>query len=223
MNEIEVIAEGLAFPEGPVIMADGSVIVVEIMAGRVTRCWKGRSETICEPGGGPNGAAIGPDGALYVCNNGGLGHAGGPTQPGRIERVDLATGKVDVVYDTCDGKPLSAPNDLMFDCDGQMWFTDLGKMHEDTKDMGGLYCASPDGSRIVRIKARAFSYNGVGISPDMTTVYAADTFSAPSTGASRNRKAATSRPARATSCSTAWRWRHQATSASRRSARASRP
>ena len=178
MAGIEVVAEGLAFPEGPVVMADGSVIVVEIMAGRVTRCWNGRSEAICEPGGGPNGAAIGPDGALYVCNNGGMAHAGPSPGPGRIERVDLATGKVDRVYDSCDGTMLSAPNDLMFDCDGQMWFTDLGKMLGDVKEMGGLYCASPDGSRIARIKSRAFSYNGVGISPDMTTVYAADTFSA---------------------------------------------
>ena len=175
---IEVVAEGLAFPEGPVVMADGSVIVVEIMAGRVTRCWNGRSEAICEPGGGPNGAAIGPDGALYVCNNGGMAHAGPSPGPGRIERVDLATGKVDRVYDSCDGTMLSAPNDLMFDCDGQMWFTDLGKLLGDVKEMGGLFCASPDGSRIARIKSRAFSYNGVGISPDMTTVYAADTFSA---------------------------------------------
>src|SRR5687768_12194536 len=71
-GSVEIVAEGLAFPEGPVIMADGSVIVVEIAGGRVTRCWEGRKETICEIGGGPNGAAIGPDGALYVCNNGGM-------------------------------------------------------------------------------------------------------------------------------------------------------
>ena len=111
---MEVIAEGLEFPEGPVVMADGSVIVVEIKGGRITRCWNGKSETICAIGGGPNGAAIGPDGALWVCNNGGIG-ATGPAAQGRIERVDLATGTFERVYDSCDGKPLQGPNDLVFD------------------------------------------------------------------------------------------------------------
>jgi gluconolactonase len=73
MSAVEIVAEGLQFPEGPVWMQDGSVIVVEIAAGRITRVLPdGRTETIAAPGGGPNGAAIGPDGALYVCNNGGF-------------------------------------------------------------------------------------------------------------------------------------------------------
>jgi gluconolactonase len=83
--DYEAIAEGLAFPEGPVVMADGSVIVVEIQAGQVTRCWNGRKEVIARPGGGPNGAAIGQGGALNACNSGGLRHDGGPTEPGRID------------------------------------------------------------------------------------------------------------------------------------------
>ena len=63
--DIEIIAEGLGFPEGPVVMADGSIILVEIQAGLISRIWgDGRREVIAEPGGGPNGLAIGPDGAL---------------------------------------------------------------------------------------------------------------------------------------------------------------
>ena len=101
---MEVVAEGLAFPEGPVVMADGSVIVVELAGGRITRCWNGRSEVICAIGGGPNGAAIGPDGALWVCNNGGLDlakfqNARGPGCEGRIERVELSTGRFERVYE----------------------------------------------------------------------------------------------------------------------------
>lgn len=179
MSQLEVIAEGLAFPEGPVVMADGSVIVVEIMGRRVTRCWGDlRKETVSEPGGGPNGAAIGPDGALYVCNSGGMGHDGSPKEAGRIERIDLATGKVERLYDSCDGTPLGAPNDLMFDADGNIWFTDLGDTGPDCKFYGGLYCARSDGSAITRIYGRAISYNGVGISPDMQTVYVSDTYTA---------------------------------------------
>jgi len=53
--EFELVADGLAFPEGPVAMADGSVIVVEVAGGRITRCWgDGRKEILAEPGGGPN-------------------------------------------------------------------------------------------------------------------------------------------------------------------------
>jgi gluconolactonase len=178
MADYEVIAEGLAFPEGPVVMADGSVILVEIHAKQVTRCWNGRTEVVATPGGGPNGAAIGPDGALYICNSGGMGHDGSPTEPGRIERIDIGSGKVARIYDACDGIPLGAPNDLMFDSDGNFWFTDLGKTGADCKFYGGLYCARPDGSAITRIYGRAISYNGVGVSPDMKTVYVADTFTA---------------------------------------------
>ena len=178
MSQYEIIAEGLAFPEGPVVMADGSVILVEIAAGKVTRCWNGRKELVAEPGGGPNGAAIGPDSALYVCNSGGLGHRGPTPGPGRIERIDLATGRIERIYESCDNVPLSAPNDLMFDSEGNFWFTDLGKIGADGKQFGGLYCAAPDGNHISRIKGGALSYNGVGISPDMQTVYVADTFTA---------------------------------------------
>jgi gluconolactonase len=170
MTEVQIVAEGLDFPEGPVVMADGSVIVLEVHAGRISRCWNGRKEVVSQPGGGPNGAAIGPDGALYLCNNGGQ-TAPAAEPAGRIERIDLATGRVERLYDACDGVALSAPNDLMFDTDGALWFTDLGRGTERGKEFGGLYCARPDGGAITRIKGRALSYNGVGISPDMKTVY----------------------------------------------------
>jgi len=174
---MEVIAEGLAFPEGPVVMADGSVIVVEIMAGRVTRCWNGRTELVCQTGGGPNGAAIGPDGALWICNNGGMA-PGGERGPGRIERIDLATGRCERVHESCDGLPLRGPNDLVFDATGRLWFTDLGSGHEDVRTIGGLYTVSADGGTITAVNRRSISYNGIGLSPDQKHVYVADTWQA---------------------------------------------
>ncbi|MFT5329820.1 MAG: gluconolactonase [Parasphingorhabdus sp.] len=180
---MEIIAEGLAFPEGPVVMADGSVIVVELAGGRITRCWNGRAETVCDIGGGPNGAAIGPDGALYVCNNGGLDlekfqNARGNGHEGRIERVDLATGKFERIYDSFDSVPLQAPNDIVFDADGRIWFTDLGKTHDGIRTASGLFSALTDGSEIFAIDRHAVSYNGVGLSPDGASVYVADTHQA---------------------------------------------
>src|SRR5207249_9886828 len=129
---MRTIATGLQFPEGPIAMPDGSVLLVEIRRGTLSRVSPdGRITVVAECGGGPNGAAIGPDGACYICNNGGMApnlyNASGPEAIGRIERVDLATGKVERLYDHVNGRPLSAPNDLVFDRAGGVWFTDLGK------------------------------------------------------------------------------------------------
>jgi hypothetical protein len=67
------LAAGLRFPEGPVAMRDGSVILVEIEGRRLTRIEpEGKRSTIATFGGSPNGAAIGPDGKCYVCNSGGF-------------------------------------------------------------------------------------------------------------------------------------------------------
>src|SRR5437870_314102 len=67
------VTAGLGFPEGPIALPDGSVIVVEIEGGRLTKVLaSGKRETIAALGGGPNGAALGPDGKCYVCNNGGF-------------------------------------------------------------------------------------------------------------------------------------------------------
>jgi gluconolactonase len=181
--DFELVAEGLAFPEGPVVMADGSVILVELVGGRISRCWNGRREVISEIGGGPNGAAIGPDGALYVCNSGGVDlarqqNATGPGTEGRIERVDLATGRVERLYESCDGHPLSAPNDLVFAPNGELWFTDLGKIHGFISEAGGLFRCQTNGAAIAAVRRGPVSYNGVGISPDGATVYVADTHQA---------------------------------------------
>jgi gluconolactonase len=186
--EVVEIASGLAFPEGPVWRPDGSIVLVEIQAGRVTRVRPdGARETIATPGGGPNGAAIGPDGALYVCNNGGFewhsvggltvpGHQARDYSGGRIERVDLASGAVDVLYDRCGAHPLRGPNDLVFDDSGGFWFTDHGKIRERDRDRGGLYWARADGSEIREVAYPLDSPNGVGLSPDGRRVYVAETF-----------------------------------------------
>src|ERR1700719_4367064 len=81
MSNVRVLATGLEFPEGPVVMPDGSVVLVEIRGQRLTRVWPdGRKEVVAQIPGGPNGAAIGPDGKCYICNNGG-GSSGAPARP----------------------------------------------------------------------------------------------------------------------------------------------
>ncbi|MBR0782161.1 SMP-30/gluconolactonase/LRE family protein [Bradyrhizobium iriomotense] len=182
------IASGLAFPEGPVALADGSVIVVEIEGGRLTRVLRsGRKEVIAHLGGGPNGAAIGPDGKCYVCNNGGFSwqrdesNFARPTgraedyTTGRIEQVDLATGAVKTLYDSCNGVPLKGPNDIVFDDKGGFWFTDLGKTYGRLMDRGAVYYACTDGSMIKEAIFPIMTPNGVGLSPDGRTLYVSET------------------------------------------------
>jgi len=185
MPEIRVVASGLRFPEGPVAMADGSVILGEIAGSAVTRIAPGGAKSpVGKAGGGPNGVATGPDGALYVCNNGGNEYAQGgflstgPSkdyQGGYIQRIDPRTGDTKVLYSQCSGHKLSAPNDLVFDRQGGFYFTDLGKRYARQRDHGGLYYALPDGSKIVELVHPMLSPNGVGLSPDEKTVYVADT------------------------------------------------
>ncbi len=188
--DFELVADDLGFPEGPVWMEDGSIILVEISKGCVTRIWgDGRKEVIATPGGGPNGAAIGPDGALWICNNGGFkyherngllipGNCPDDYSGGRIERIDLSTGKVERVLDTVEGFPLKGPNDLVFDRDGNLYFTDHGKTYSRHRDFGGLFFLSNGASEAVELDHHHTSPNGVGLSPDEKTVYMADTMTA---------------------------------------------
>lgn len=176
---MQVLAEGLEFPEGPIAMGDGSVILVEIRRGTLTRVWNGKAEVIAELGGGPNGAALGPDGAVYVCNNGGGVLAGEetgrPVEGGRIERVDLGAGTFERVFDRVEGRPLSAPNDLVFDRQGGFWFTDFGKTLGRKRDLSGVYYAAPGAGAVAEISFGGTGYNGIGLAPDERTVYAAET------------------------------------------------
>ena len=183
----QVMATGLQFPEGPIALPDGSVLVVELAAGRLTRVLpSGELKVVAEVGGGPNGAAIGPDGHCYICNNGGFSWRTDdgfmrPTGPaadyvgGGIQRLDLETGAVQTLYTHCDGIPLHGPNDIVFDDHGGFWFSDFGKTFEDRILRGAVYYARTDGGLIRRAAHPVLTPNGVGLSPDGHTLYVTET------------------------------------------------
>lgn len=182
------ITTGLDFPEGPIALADGSVLVVEIKGGRLIRVLPDGTKTVAaELGGGPNGAAMGPDGKVYVCNNGGFNWItaeDGHMRPhgrwddyvcGSIQRVDLASGAVETLYSQCDGEPIKGPNDIVFDDQGGFYFTDHGKSYGRLMDRGAIFHAAMDGSSIREVAFPCITPNGIGLSPDGATLYATET------------------------------------------------
>ena len=185
--KITPIASGLRFPEGPVAMPDGSVILVEIERRTLSRVTSnGKVQAIATLGGGPNGAAPGPGGKIYVTNNGGLKFVERPGRvfpvgqaddyvSGSIQVVDPVSGKVETLYDTCDGRRLRGPNDLVFDRAGGFWFTDLGKTRERDADRGAVYYAKADGSSIREAIFPLERPNGIGLSPAERTLYVVET------------------------------------------------
>jgi gluconolactonase len=192
--DLRVITSDLRFPEGPIACTDGSILVVEVRGETLTRVFpNGELQTVATLPGGPNGAAVGPDGAVYVCNNGGLpwtqlpdlswypvDASTGSMRPdnythGWIERIDPATGAVDRLYESDGESPLSAPNDLVFDRDGTLWFTDTGKTDETRSVLGRVCRASHDGRSIATVASGLLGPNGIGLSPDGSYLYVADT------------------------------------------------
>ena len=192
MADLVEVTSGLKFPEGPIAMPDGSVILVEMFGPRLTRVLPdGSKETVAEVPGGPNGAALGPDGKVYLCNNGarfteadlgGLCFPGPVTMSkyigGRIQTVDIATGTVEDLYTECDGRPFWAPNDLVFDEHGGFYFTDHGLTDDEARisHVTGIYYGKADGSEVREVVFPAHEPNGVGLSPDGRKLYWAETW-----------------------------------------------
>jgi gluconolactonase len=181
-DQVTIIAEGLQFPEGPIWLPDGTVLCVEIKAGTLTASERdGTRRVVAQLGGGPNGAALGPDGACWVCNNGGfkfavrdgrLVTAGTPEdyKHGAIQRVELSTGRFETVYASCEGSDLRGPNDMVFDGHGGFYFTDPGKLRGRAMDCGSVFYARADGSAIREVAHPMSIPNGIGLSPDGRTL-----------------------------------------------------
>lgn len=188
-TSIREVASGLQFPEGPIALADGSFLVVEIARKTLTRISaSGKTEVVATLEGAPNGAAIGPDGRCYITNNGGMTffEKNGLLIPsltpedyrtGAIDVVDLGSGRVERLYESCGEIPLRGPNDLVFDPHGGFWFTDLGKTFKGARqrDRGAVFYARADGNLIKQAIFPLEGPNGIGLSPDGGHVYIAET------------------------------------------------
>ena len=215
---MRLLADGLAFAEGPVLLPGGDILVCETNGEGLVRVGlDGRTTLYASVGGGANGAAIGPDGAIYVCNNGGgrVVREQRPDgtitmrpprpdekvrKPGRIQRV-VEGGEAKTLYNSCDGRALMSPNDIVFDRSGHFYFTDYGffageireaglaTVGEDAATLrplsmvmrtppGSVYYAAADGTAIREVMHPMAGPNGVGLSPDEKTLYVSESVTA---------------------------------------------
>jgi gluconolactonase len=176
LQDVELVADDLAVPEGPVARDDGSVIFVEIRRGTLDRVdADGAFEVIANCGGGPNGVAIAPDGAAWVCNN---GRRYPDYEGGRLERVDLETGAVEVACVSSNYGPLRRPNDLVFDTSGGLWLTDFGGPSgwgsgDDVS--GSIHYVAPGAISTTVAFPSLHDPNGIGLSRDGSTLYFSET------------------------------------------------
>ncbi len=166
-----LLAQGLEFPEGPIAMPDGSIVFTQIRGQCLSRYRAGEITTLANTGGGANGATLGPDGAFYVANNGGISvgpHGGWSAEsqiPGRIQRVS-PDGQLSDVAVALPGEPPNRPNDLCFGPDGLLYFTDPHNW-EDLANLkpGRVNRTTLDGEVELLAQVDRFP-NGIGFGPD---------------------------------------------------------
>src|SRR5216683_6261611 len=146
-----LLASGLGFPEGPVVMPDGRIVFCDGNVGELLVYQGGTISTFARTGGSPWGTVLGSDGAIYVTQGGNVPGSGDTSTVSGIQRV-RADGTVELLYSEVDDRTLFGPNDLAFGPDGRLWFTDSGSEFDDRFDVrspGRLFAITPEGGQMI--------------------------------------------------------------------------
>ena len=162
VGEVRKLHGDLQFTEGPTGDSQGNLYFTDIPANRIyRRSADGKLSVFLEPSGHCNGLMLLGDKTLYACS-----------MDGRVIRVSVDDAKVESVTEKFEGKRFNAPNDLVLDAAGGIYFTDPHYRAPMPLPQGetAVYYISSQGqtSRIVTgLKAP----NGVILSPDEKTLY----------------------------------------------------
>jgi gluconolactonase len=193
------VAAGLGFPEGPVVLGDGSVLLSEMARGRIRRALRdGSVETVADVGGGPNGLALLADGRLVVCQSGGADWGVAPWPrpgPGSVEvfrpvgppahpvepqvlavTLDGTVTGLATTFTTASGSTvsLSRPSDVVADAHGGFYLTDFGRTRGRVRDLTGVLYGTGEG-RLTEVVFPLEMPNGIALSPDGERLYVAET------------------------------------------------
>lgn len=174
-SRLERLASGCIWSEGPVEMADGSIVWSDIPNNRMLRWSEGEGlSTFRQPSNFSNGNYRDLQGRLLTCEHGGR----------RISRIE-ADGTVVTVVDNYHGKRLNSPNDLVVKSDGTLWFTDpsYGIMagtkegYPSPHELPGqfVYRFDPVSGELTTVATDFCMPNGLAFSPDEQRLYIADT------------------------------------------------
>ena len=157
-----ILADGLAFPEGPAFAPDGSLWAVELKGGNLVHCQAGQLNRFWV-GGAPNGIAIDASGLIWFCDAG----------QGSIRCFDPKREKTQTVLKQINGEPLNKPNDLAFDSGGNLVFTCPG---DSRREPTGYVCVWTPDSRANMVADGLYFPNGLAFSADGQTLVIAETY-----------------------------------------------
>ncbi len=162
-----LLASGLGFPEGPVVMPDGRLVFCDGNIGELSLYAGGVVSSFALMGGSPWGAVLGSDGAVYVTQGGNVPGSGDTSAVSGIQRV-RADGTVELIYSEVDGRTLVGPNDLAFGPDGRLWFTDSGSEFDDRFDFrssGRLFAVDGTSGEMILERPEVYP-NGIAFDAD---------------------------------------------------------
>ena len=190
-SEIEVLADSISLPEGPVWDSNSkSLLFVDVMGNKLYK-WNetdGASEYISPSGNtgyapnvdfgllGANGLAINSNGDIVVCQH-------GDRRVALIENSPSTNPNFVTVVDNFEGKKFNSPNDLVYASDGSFYFTDpaFGFFNLETfqfvedevknLDFNGVYKFNPSDNKLSLVTKEIDLPNGIGLSPDNNTLY----------------------------------------------------
>jgi gluconolactonase len=170
---IETLADGLGHPEGPDILPDGRVVMVETYTSKIVAWSRDRGiHDYADCGGGPNACMLGSDGQLYITQNGGTVGAWRAAVMS-VPSIQKASpdGNVEILVTEVDGIPLQAPNDLSFGPSGHLFFTDPADYLPDDRRPGRVFMLNPDGTGECLAELPEAYPNGIVAEPDGSVVW----------------------------------------------------
>jgi gluconolactonase len=158
-----LLASGLGFPEGPVVMGDGRIVLCDGNTGDLLAYRDGDVSGYARTGGSPWGAVLGTDGAIYVTQGGNVPGSGDTSAVSGIQRA-RPDGSVELLFSEVDGHTLYGPNDLAFGPDGRLYFTESGSEQDfrfDVRSPGRLFAVGADGAGEMLLQLPGVYPNGI--------------------------------------------------------------